>query len=238
MARGRGHKSYDSSRGASSRGEPTRGSSSRSRGSRARGGRGGGGGRGGYIGYNSSADTDFILQIYNNDDTGRYYSGPSTPQGRGRGRGRGFGSVYSPKGASGSPGKRRGQGRGRGGYDSRADPRGSNNSNVPLSISLRPLLRPVIFVPAQENKFLFQAEEELIQPIVEDAGMFHSSSKFQLFTSIYYQELKNRVMYLQQTGSRACSVVASNLWKLMSRTTTTQRAWRKSTFLTWADSNN
>ncbi|KAJ3793278.1 hypothetical protein GGU11DRAFT_692087 [Lentinula aff. detonsa] len=115
--------------------------------------------------------------LLDNYDTSRYYSAPSTPQNRGRGRGGGLGSTYSSQLTYDPPGNRRsrgrGRGRGRGGYDSPrndSNPRGSNSSYVPLSLSLRPLLRPVIFVPATENRFLFQAEEELIQPIVEDAG--------------------------------------------------------------------
>ncbi|KAJ3904706.1 hypothetical protein F5879DRAFT_48672 [Lentinula edodes] len=175
MARGRGYNKYNSSRGgASTRGGSTGGNSPRGRGyrGRARGGRGGGGGRGGYIGYNPSDDTDFVLQTYNNNyDTGRYFSAPSTPQSRGRGRGRGLGSNNSPQSINNYQAKRnRGRGRGRDGYDNPRNDRGSNNSDAPLSLSLRPLLRPVVFVPATQNRFLFQAEEELIQPIVEDAG--------------------------------------------------------------------
>ncbi|KAJ3742821.1 hypothetical protein DFH05DRAFT_1257278 [Lentinula detonsa] len=178
MARGKGSKNNDSFRGKPFRGGSTAGSRGQGFRGRARGGRGGAGGRGGYIGYNPSIDTDFLLQTYNdNYDTSRYYSAPSTPQNRGRGRGGGLGSTYSSQLTYDSPGNRksrgRGRGRGRGGYDSPrndSNPRGSNSSYVPLSLSLRPLLRPVVFVPATENRFLFQAEEELIQPIVEDAG--------------------------------------------------------------------
>ncbi|KAJ3717200.1 hypothetical protein DFJ43DRAFT_1032853 [Lentinula guzmanii] len=178
MARGKGSKNNDSFRGKPFRGGSTAGSRGQGYRGRARGGRGGAGGRGGYIGYNPSIDTDFLLQTYNdNYDTSRYYSAPSTPQNRGRGRGGGLGSTYSSQLTYGPPVNRgsrgRGRGRGRGGYDSPrndSNPRGSNSSYVPLSLSLRPLLRPVIFVPATENRFLFQAEEELIQPIVEDAG--------------------------------------------------------------------
>ncbi|KAJ3890186.1 hypothetical protein GG344DRAFT_50130, partial [Lentinula edodes] len=96
---------------------------------------------------------------------------PSTPQSRGRGRGGGLGSNNSPQSINDYRAKRnRGRGRGRDGYDNPRNDRGSNNSDAPLSLSLRPLLRPVVFVPATQNRFLFQAEEELIQPIVEDAG--------------------------------------------------------------------
>lgn len=34
----------------------------------------------------------------------------------------------------------------------------------------RPFLRPITFVPSTETRFLFQDEEELLQPIVEDVG--------------------------------------------------------------------
>ena len=34
----------------------------------------------------------------------------------------------------------------------------------------RPLLKPIVFVPSTETRFLFQDEEELLQPIGEDIG--------------------------------------------------------------------
>lgn len=43
----------------------------------------------------------------------------------------------------------------------------------PLSsflIQQRPLLRPIKFVPSVETRFLFQDEEDLLQPIAEDTG--------------------------------------------------------------------
>ncbi|KAF5377345.1 hypothetical protein D9757_007991 [Collybiopsis confluens] len=176
MAHGK-HNKHDSSRGAGGPSTP-RGSSNRGgRGFIERGrGRGGfppsrGRGRGGYL---PSNDTDFILQIW--DQNGPGHNSYDSPRGRGRGRAGGIGStpernVAPFRGVTrGSPTKR-GRG-GRGGYDS---PRGgfnpkSANPNTPLSMLLRPLLRPVKFVPATQHRFLFQAEEELIQPIVETAG--------------------------------------------------------------------
>ncbi|KAF7375199.1 Protein SQS1 [Mycena sanguinolenta] len=72
---------------------------------------------------------------------------------RGRGRGRGSDSFDSP----------RGRGRGRGGPKLGPD--------APLSKLLdneRPLLRPIKFVPSMYHATLFEEEEELFQPIVED----------------------------------------------------------------------
>jgi hypothetical protein len=34
----------------------------------------------------------------------------------------------------------------------------------------RPLLRPIEFVPSTEARFLFQNEEELLLPVVDDVG--------------------------------------------------------------------
>ncbi|KIK63089.1 hypothetical protein GYMLUDRAFT_479602 [Collybiopsis luxurians FD-317 M1] len=140
-------------------------------------GRGRGGPRPGRGGYIPSSDTDFILQVWDRSD--QVHNPYSSPRGRGRGRGGGIGStperndsIPSSRGWGSGSSANRGRGRGRGGYDS---PRAGHNSkplnpNAPLSMLLRPLLRPVTFVPAIHNRFLFQAEEELIQPIVEAAG--------------------------------------------------------------------
>lgn len=144
---------------------------------------------------------DILSPIFS-DPSGYYNSyDTSSPRGRGRAIGGGIGStperngfVESRDAARGSPTKR-GRGRGGsgrgggGGYDS---PRGGKfnpkfaNQNTPLSMLLRPLLVPVKFVPATQQRFLFQAEEELIQPIVEAAGMLYSNyhtqaSSFNLF---------------------------------------------------------
>lgn len=191
MPRGKHNKNNDNSRGGPSRGGTVRGSSDSGRGSRGRGRGRGFRGRGGYI---PSSDTDFVLQVWDNSMAFQYmlsttvlifaidnydpryaYSSP-------RGRGRGIGSVpqtSSPSRGYDSPGRGgRGRGRGRGGFDSpgRGDFR-PTNPNAPLSMLLRPLLRPVIFVPATQHRYLFQAEEELIQPIVEEAGMYLLSAR-------------------------------------------------------------
>lgn len=186
MPRGKQNKNNDISRGGPSRGGTARGSSNIRRGFRGRGRGRGFRGRGGYI---PSSDTDFVLQVWENstalklllsttvlipaiDNYDSRYSYPSP-----RGRGRGIGPVtqrsnpsrgYDSSGRGG-----RGRGRGRGGFDSpsRGDFR-PTNPNAPLSMLLRPLLRPVIFVPATQHRYLFQAEEELIQPIVEEAGTY------------------------------------------------------------------
>ncbi|KAJ7502588.1 hypothetical protein B0H11DRAFT_2223502 [Mycena galericulata] len=78
--------------------------------------------------------------------------GYESPRGRGRGRG-----DESPRDW--------GRGRGRGGPRLRPD--------APLSKLLyeeRPFLRPIKFVPAVHHATLFQEEEELFQPLVEDVG--------------------------------------------------------------------
>ncbi|KAJ6526928.1 hypothetical protein DFH09DRAFT_1264106 [Mycena vulgaris] len=144
------------------RGQPGRG--------RARG-RGRGRGRGG-PGYDLSTETDFIIQVYPDNSTNRGgYASPGS-RGRGlgspsrghespRGRGRGRGDFDSPRGR----GDFGGRGRGRGGPRLRPD--------APLSKLLyeeRPLLRPIKFVRSVHHATLFQEEEELLQPVVEDVG--------------------------------------------------------------------
>jgi hypothetical protein len=92
--------------------------------------------------------------------------GRDSPRGRGRGRGSDGGGYQS------SPGRDRGRGNGRGGSKLRP--------NAPLSGLLyeeRPYLRPVIFVQA---KTLFQEEEEILQPVVEEVGMSFLSFSPQL----------------------------------------------------------
>ncbi|KAJ7025333.1 hypothetical protein C8F04DRAFT_1191473 [Mycena alexandri] len=151
-------------------------------------GRGRGRGRGGPA-YDISTETDFIIQMYPDYSTNR--GGYASPGARGRGigspsrgndfpgwRGRGRGNLGSPQD------NHRGRGRGRGGpnfdspqdnYRGRGRGRGGPKlgPNAPLSKLLyeeRPLLRPIKFVRSVHHATLFQEEEELIQPVVEDVG--------------------------------------------------------------------
>ncbi|KAJ7784463.1 hypothetical protein B0H16DRAFT_298750 [Mycena metata] len=166
--------------GGDPRGKPHRGRTNR--------GRGRGRGRGGPA-YDLSTDTDFIIQMYPDYSTNR--GGYASPGARGRGigspsrgydspggRGRGRGNFDSPQD------NYRGRGRGRGGpnfdspqdnYRGRGRGRGGPKlgPNAPLSKLLyeeRPLLRPIKFVRSVHHATLFQEEEELIQPVVEDVG--------------------------------------------------------------------
>ena len=70
----------------------------------------------------------------------------------------------------------RGRGQARGGSKLRSD--------APLSGLLyrdRPFLRPVVFVRSVYTKTLFQEEEEILQPVVEDVGMcIQSNVRFDL----------------------------------------------------------
>ncbi|ESK93423.1 r3h domain containing protein [Moniliophthora roreri MCA 2997] len=171
------------------------------RGGRGRGGRGGGGrGRGGFDrggignrgrgrgyrgGYIPSSETDFVLQQWpaENQTQFRPYSG-----GRGRGSGsnipnRGRGTGFdSPRGRGSGSGMNtpRGHGRGRGtddygGFGSRGRGKRFRDTTEPLSRLLnedRPLLKIIHFVPATQNRFLFQnqEDEEILKPVVEDIG--------------------------------------------------------------------
>jgi hypothetical protein len=108
------------------------------------------------------------------------------PPPRGRGiptfRGRGRGGTFIPSQFSAAidfPGKGRGfdiprrQVQGIGApKDARRVPVrvGGQQTLSSLLIQERPLLRPIVFVPSTETRFLFQDEEELLQPIVEDVG--------------------------------------------------------------------
>lgn len=88
--------------------------------------------------------------------------GRDFPVGRGRGRGRG---DQHDSGYQSSPGRGRGRGQGRGGSKLRQD--------APLSSLLyqeRPYLRPVVFVRSVYTRTLFQEEEEILQPVVEEVG--------------------------------------------------------------------
>ena len=105
-----------------------------------------------------------------------------------RGRGRGSGSSSQLNSGSGTPGRvdsPGGRGRGRGGdsHDYRyqsprrrgaAAGRGSKlRHDAPLSKLLyeeRPFLKPIIFVPSVYTRTLFEQEEDLLQPQVEDIG--------------------------------------------------------------------
>ncbi|KAJ7211082.1 hypothetical protein C8J57DRAFT_1483860 [Mycena rebaudengoi] len=127
-------------------GSPSRGYDTPSR------GYGGPGSRGRGIG-SPSRGYDTPSRGY--DTPSRGYDTPSRGYDTPRGRGRGRGDFDSP----------RDRGRGRGGPKLRPD--------APLSRLLyedRPLLRPIIFVRAVHHATLFQEEEELIQPVVEDVG--------------------------------------------------------------------
>ncbi|KAJ7213150.1 hypothetical protein GGX14DRAFT_620332 [Mycena pura] len=90
---------------------------------------------------------------------GRGLGSPARGNESPRGRGRGRGDFNSPRERG------RGRGRGRGAAKFRAD--------APLSELLygeRPLLKPIKFVPSVHHPTLFQEEEELLQPGVEDVG--------------------------------------------------------------------
>ncbi|KAF9483093.1 hypothetical protein BDN70DRAFT_874140 [Pholiota conissans] len=156
-------------------------------------GRGGGGGYRGGRGNGMSGSSyienelDFNIHFYADAPSA---GGAYTPRGRGRG-GRGGPNSGFNSGTS-TPNR----GRGRGGYDSPrgrgrgqdystprrgdwgigASPRGRGRGapiTKPGTLSgllyqERPLLRPIVFVPSVFTKVLFQEEEELIKPIVED----------------------------------------------------------------------
>ncbi|KAF7290024.1 hypothetical protein HMN09_01307400 [Mycena chlorophos] len=126
-------------------------------------GRGRGRGRGGWRGrargalpaYDLSAERGAMMQMYPDYTTGvplPARSAPSPYAYDGRGRGRGIGSPQ--------------RGRGRGGF-------GRHNPDAPLSKLLdetRPLLKPIVFVRSVYTATLFETEEELMQPLVEDVG--------------------------------------------------------------------
>ena len=95
---------------------------------------------------------------------------PNRGRGRGfRGRGRGhpemlYRSRYSEFGIGASL-----NGRGRGGGMQKLRP------DAPLTSLLyqeRPLLRPIVFVPSVLNPTLFDQDETLLKPGVEEIGMF------------------------------------------------------------------
>lgn len=83
--------------------------------------------------------------------------GTSSPN-RGRGRGRDF---DSPRGR-----KRHIEGIG----GSQRGPIRPKTTLSELLFKERPLLRPIKFVPSVHTKVLFQDEEDLLQPLVEDVG--------------------------------------------------------------------
>ncbi|KAL4246617.1 Splicing-associated domain-containing protein [Abortiporus biennis] len=146
-------------------------------GNRGRGGRGRGsnGGRGGYMdrgrgvgrggGYIPMEMIDLDIQQWSKDSP----SGSNTPRGRGRG-GNGFASprsgFHTPRRGFDSP---RGQGRGRGAKNLSSKLR----AGAPLTKVLnedRPLLRPISFVRSEHTAILFQEEEDILKPIVEDVA--------------------------------------------------------------------
>ncbi len=95
-------------------------------------------------------------------------NGTNTPPRRGNGLGkRGLGSppIYGSYAAGNSSP--------RGGKGPRGAQRGRPNPSGPLSNLLyedRPYLRPIKFVPSEQARFLFQEEEEILKPVVEDVG--------------------------------------------------------------------
>ena len=99
---------------------------------------------------------------------------------RGRGRGRGRGREFD------SPGGRRRYSEGIG-----ASPRGRGGPIRPkttlseLLLQERPLLRPVKFVPSVHTRVLFQDEEDLLQPLVEEVGELITLQTL-LFTFIFF----------------------------------------------------
>ncbi|KAK0240504.1 hypothetical protein EDD85DRAFT_825551 [Armillaria nabsnona] len=129
-------------------------------------GRGGGRGRGrGRGGFYPTAETDFIVQMYGeNTIPGEYH----TPQGQAR-RDIGsppanYNSYSAPSSRYSSPRGKRGRGRGL---------RGRGGGDGPLSKLLyedRPYLRPIKFVPSVNARILFQEQEEILKPVVEEVG--------------------------------------------------------------------
>ncbi|KAK0445434.1 hypothetical protein EV421DRAFT_1796547 [Armillaria borealis] len=134
------------------------------------GGRGRGRGRGrsrsrGRGGFYPATETDFIVQMYGeNTIPGGYH----TPQGQAR-RGIGsppanYNSYSAPSSGYSSPRGKGGRGRGL---------RGRGRGDGPLSKLLyedRPFLRPIKFVPSVNSRILFQEQEEILQPVVEEVG--------------------------------------------------------------------
>ncbi|KAF8634262.1 hypothetical protein AX17_004219 [Amanita inopinata Kibby_2008] len=166
MARGN-PRERNNYRGGGYRGDPrARGGSGRGRGSSR------GRGRAGptYFGNNG---IDFPVQTWSENDNYHVRGRPATPRGHGRGRGN---NHTAPSPRPSTPLRGRGAPRGRGIGSPVQQVQHSKpklGSNAPLSSLLhetRPLLRPVIFVRSSVTPFLFQFEEELLKPGVEDAG--------------------------------------------------------------------
>jgi hypothetical protein len=94
-----------------------------------------------------------------------------------RGSPRGY---YTPRGGGGGRGRGRGRGLNADDLDGRAHEvayvrrlGAKLGAGAPLSRMLyedRPLLRPVLFVRGVEQPTLFEEEEELLKPVVEDVG--------------------------------------------------------------------
>jgi hypothetical protein len=129
-----------------------------------------------------------------------------TPYGAGRGHGRNISDPISEAtNASSNRGRGRGsRSRGRGGHQQSrgrysdgigASPNDRNRNrgtqklqpDAPLTQLLyqdRPLLRPIVFVPSVLNHFLFDRDEALLKPGVEEVGLF-----FIIFLNIIHEIL-------------------------------------------------
>ncbi|KAF8624629.1 hypothetical protein AX15_005783 [Amanita polypyramis BW_CC] len=159
------------SRGKNNRGRGDHGVP-RSRGGNRGKGRGFGRGKGR---GDAPADLGVQVQVWPEDDG--YGHDPRhrsvTPRGRGRGH-RGYRGVAPASGRS-TPRAFQTRGRGHAGIGSptqaKQQARAKSGPNVPLSSLLyesRPLLRPIVFVRSTATPYLFQQEEELLKPAIEE----------------------------------------------------------------------
>lgn len=92
----------------------------------------------------------------------QFVEDPELEYGSGRGRG-----GRSPRGLGGDA-----YARGRGGRNLKSKLHGGASLSK-LLYEDRPLLRPIMFVPSLATPKLFQDEEELLQPLAEEAGELH-----------------------------------------------------------------
>ena len=105
-------------------------------------------------------------------------TGPSTPRGGGRGydsyRGRGRGREFMDDVGLFSPGGygRGGRGRGRGRGATPVRMGGDESLSTKLQ-NERPFLKPIVFVPSVLTRVLFQEEDEIFQPVVEETGALY-----------------------------------------------------------------
>ena len=90
--------------------------------------------------------------------------GTSSPN-RGRGRGWNRGREFDSRGGR----RRYSEGIGASPRD-RGGPIRPRTTLSELLLQERPLLHPVIFVPSVHTRVLFQDEEDLLQPLVEEVG--------------------------------------------------------------------